>query len=247
MRINDCVWEKRNLNCTTVEVILKKGEDIKFDDINYLKSNYEYIVVKVPVNQPATNILLSKENFVFLETQYRLSKKIKSFNEEDPLIDLLKSDLQLRFVNKPMDFEQLLSNIDVQMFSTDRICIDPLFGPEIGTNRYKSWMIDEFLSNSSKFIIARKCNEDIGFCMLKENDNNIEGLLGGIFYKFQEQGLGLLTPSFPFLAQKLFNKEYKNVVTSISSNNIPVVQLYNYLNFKIINTTYVFIKHIKKI
>ncbi len=246
MKITDCFWEKKNLNCTTVEVILDKGENITLDDINYLEANFEYIVVKVPVNQLETNILLSNKNFIFIESQLRLLKKTNSFNNNDYLIDLLKSDLEFRVVDSQEDFNKLLTNVSVHMFSTDRICIDPFFGPEIGTKRYVNWMREEFKNKTSIFIVASKQNKDVGFAMARGYKNNLDGLLGGIFLDFQEQGLGLLTPSFLFLAQKILKKEYKNVVTSISSNNVPVVQLYNYLNYKILNTIYVFVKHINK-
>ncbi|WP_018464799.1 hypothetical protein [Segatella paludivivens] len=244
MKITDCFWEKKNLDCSTVEVVLDKGENITLDDINYLETNFEYIVVKVPVNQPETNILLSNKNFTFIECQFRLLKKIKSFDSNDYLIELLKSDLDFRIVDSQDDFNKLIASVTVNMFSTDRICIDPVFGPEIGTKRYINWMKDEFKNNTSIFIVASKQNNDIGFAMAKDDENNLDGLLGGIFHDFQEQGLGLLTPSFLFLAQDVLKKKYKNVVTSISSNNAPVVQLYNYLNYKIIKTTYVFVKHI---
>lgn len=244
MKIIDCIWEKRNLNCKTVEVVLDKDENIKFDDISYLESKYEYIVIKVPTNNLANNLLLASNKYTFLECQYKLLKKIVSFEENDPLIDLIKKDLKFRIINTKNDFDKLLSNITDNMFSSDRICLDPQFGPEIGTKRYKNWMGDEFYKGTSMFIVASKNNEDVGFIMAKEKKNNIDALLGGIFHEFQEEGLGLLTPSFLFLAKSVLNNEYKNVITSISSNNVPVVQLYNYLNYKILNTTYVFIKHI---
>ena len=53
----------------------------------------------------------------------------------------------------------------------------------------------------------------------------------------------IITPSSPFLYRDFSEEPFEVVSTSISSNNVRVVKLYNKLNFELDNQNYVFVKH----
>ena len=100
-----------------------------------------------------------------------------------------------------------------------------------------------FDNKTSNFFATYYKNQLAGFSMYKENEDIIEGILGGNFLNFQSSVLGIVTPTRHFLQAHKQNKPFKKYHTSISSNNVPVWQLYNYLNYKIDQIYYVFVKH----
>ena len=68
------------------------------------------------------------------------------------------------------------------------------------------------------------------------------GKLGGLFDDVNIPGLGLLTSVAPLLYT---NAKYgaTRFVPDISTNNISVLNLYDYFHFKVESLTYVFVKH----
>lgn len=80
--------------------------------------------------------------------------------------------------------------------------------------------------------------------LIKFEGNTIDLLLNGLYKPYQGKGLGILTPASPMMFIKKMSLPCDSEITSISSNNIPVVKLYNRLHFKFINQTYVFVKHL---
>ena len=84
---------------------------------------------------------------------------------------------------------------------------------------------------------------NVGYTLSREKDGVIKALLGGIFKEYQSLGFGILTSAFHFITAKNCNRPSEKMVTLISSNNFPVIELYNYLGFKIYQMTYVFVKH----
>ena len=126
----------------------------------------------------------------------------------------LYDDTSYEIVNDADYFKSVVSHIEPGMFSTDRISIDPEFGETIGCQRYR---IEE---------------------------DTIDLLLNGLYKEYQGKGLGFLTPASPMMFVKKKGLQIEKETTSISSNNIPVVKLYNRLQFQLLSQTYVYIKHI---
>lgn len=246
MKIIDCFWELKNLDRRVVEISIDK-EDI-FDVDEFLEgiNNYDYAVVRVPANRVDINSILAELSFTFFECQYRISKSLQSFDFSNPLVKRIIPKIQFKEITDSSDLEIILSQMTENMFSSDRITLDPRLGPNYGLRRYSNWLETEFANNTSKIILAYYKNNPVGFSMYRECGNNVEALLGGLFEKYQALGLGILTPSILFL-YSLTREEQKfdKMITSISSNNMPVIEWYNYLGFNLLNTTYVYVKHIK--
>jgi hypothetical protein len=80
--------------------------------------------------------------------------------------------------------------------------------------------------------------------LLRKAEDGLVVLLNGLYKPYQRKGLGLLTPASPLMYIQRNNLHYEEVSTNISSNNVPVVKLYNRLGFTLDYQTYVFIKHI---
>ena len=160
-------------------------------------------------------------------------------------VSSLYNDTTFEIVNHQEDFESVIQSIQPGMFSTDRIAVDPEFGEEIGCTRYINWITTEYVNKKSQLIKVLYKNEHIGFMLVRIEDDTIDLLLNGLYKPFQGKGLGILTPASPMMFVKKHSFPIAKEITSISSNNIPVVKLYNRLQFQLLSQTYVFVKHNK--
>lgn len=243
MKTLDCPWEINNIGKTTVEVTIESSDTFNEKIIDGVIGNSEYVVVKVPVNKADFNIGLTKMGFIFIETQFQVSKSNKSFNYNDRLINMLSEDLSFRTIEDTDSLEKVLAKITPDMFSTDRVYIDPMLGADYSCIRYKNWIRSSFSSESVMYELEQK-NKAIGFSLLKkQSGNSFDYILGGMYEEYKNSGYGLLTPASPFLYCHLNKIDCNKVETHISSNNLPVVKLYNYLGYSINGLSYVYVKH----
>ena len=242
MKIVDCIWELKNLDKKTVEISVGKEDVFSRDIILQSISNYEYAVVKVPMDMPTFNIGLSEMGFVCIETQMNVGINLHDFDFSK--VAHLYSDTSYELINNDNDFTSVVYNLLPGMFSTDRISLDPQFGEDIACRRYINWLTSEYESKRSQLIKVINKNEHIGFMLIKTDGDTIDLILNGLYKQYQGKGLGILTPASPMMYVKKNSLNITKEVTSISSNNIPVVKLYNRLNFQLLKHTYVFVKHI---
>lgn len=247
MKVINCIWELNNLGEKTAEINIEKDDvfsEQAFLDIIY---DYDYIVVKVPVDLVSFNFGLSKLGFTMIETQINISKLYKNFNFEDRLIKVLYPHVRLEEIKSQTELNTLFSMISDDMFSTDRISLDLYFQSGLSSHRYKNWIKTEYENQTSivsKIMYDDKC---VGFSMDKVVSEGVySGLLGGIFKKYQSEGFALCNGGIRFIDSHKKNKPFKKMKTAISSNNLPVVEVFNYLGYKIDNLSYVFVKHLKK-
>lgn len=245
MKVVDCLWEIKNIGKRTVEISIESNDEITGEQLKAIYNNYDYVVIKVPINKIDVNTILADLGFMMIECQYKISKLYKDFNPDDRLIKRLIPKFNFKKVGSKEDFKILTDKMTLGMFTTDRIALDPHFGFEDSYRRYKNWMTTEFENQTSEFLLTCLNENPIGYCMYKKENDTVDGLLGGIFEEYQDSGYGLITPLQLFLyAYKDDEFCFKKMITSISSNNAPVVELYNYLNFRLTDTTYVFVKHL---
>lgn len=241
MKVVDCHWEQKNIGKKTVEIVIEKTDNYDYPLIERQSQGYEYAVVKVPMNMPAYNIGLSKMGYTCIETQMNVGIELSSFDFSK--VAHLYGDTSYEIVNVADDFKSVVSHIEPGMFSTDRVSIDPEFGEAIGCQRYINWLTTEYESKRSRLIKVLYKNEHVGFMLIRIEEDSIDLLLNGLYKEYQGKGLGLLTPASPMMYVKMKDLQIARELTSISSNNIPVVKLYNRLQFQLISQTYVYIKH----
>lgn len=243
MKVIDCFWEQKNIGKRTVEILVENTDRYDRNLIEQLSRGFEYVVVKVPMNRPEFNIGLCDMGFTCIESQMNMGIEVKEF--DFPKVSHLYDDTAFEIVDSQKDFLSVTSHIQTGMFSTDRIAIDPEFGDVIGCRRYINWMTTEYNNKKSQLIKVIYKNEHVGFMLIKTEAETIHLLLNGLYRDYQGKGLGILTPASPMMYTKKASLPIVKEETSISSNNIPVVKLYNRLGFQILRQTYVFIKHNK--
>ena len=245
MIITNCTWEVDNIGAKTVEITIESSDKFDAIELNKETDDYDYIVVKVPMGNIAFNFGLTSLGYTMIETQLKISKQYKQFDFEDRLVRQIYPHVTSCPVETEEGLVDVLSKITPDMFSTDRIYLDNHFSHEKSARRYRNWIRTEFYRGTSvlSHIFYNGDNVGFGFGQIK-GDTHI-GLLGGVYEAYQNQGLGLMTACTDFIVSHKVNRPFKVMRTSISSNNTPMLQFYNYLNFKIDNLFYVYVKHNK--
>lgn len=238
MKIIDCFWEQANLDCRVAEVSVTPNDELSEGTLLDLEKNYDYIVLKFAVADYSHYLWATKHQFAFIETQLTLQKRMKDWCLSPSDSRLLKN-FSIVDVIDPSGLNDILDKIDENMFTTDRIYLDPAFGPQFSARRYKNWIRSAFEKGASlqRFLYRDK---EIGFGIARIEDNVMYGILGGLY---SGMGLGIIAPTYPLLYAK---KDFEWFIPKISMNNTPVLRLYNHFNFEIINVEYVFVKHVQR-
>ena len=237
MKIIDCFWEQANLDCRVAEVTISPEETLSLDAVQALEERYDYIVLKLPVGHFPCYERAANARYAFIEAQLSIQKKMDNWNLS-PKDKKLLSRFSAVEVKGPAEMEGVLSKITGKMFTTDRIYLDPVFGPEYSARRYRNWTRTAFEQGAILQRFFYK-DQEIGFGLSKYEDNVIHGLLGGAY---EGEGMGLIVPTGPLFLE---NRRIDWFKTKISANNTPVLRLYNHFNFEITNVEYVFVKHIQ--
>ena len=237
MKIVDCFWELANLDCRVAEVTVLPEEELSHDTISALEEKYDYIVLKLPVGNFPSYECATKARYAFIEAQLSIQKKMDSWNLS-PKDKKLLSRFSAVEVTDVAGMEEVLSKITEKMFTTDRIYLDPAFGPEYSARRYRNWTRTAFEQGAILHRFFYK-DQEIGYGLSKYEDNVIHGLLGGAY---EGEGMGLIVPTGPLFIE---NRRIDWFKTKISANNTPVLRLYNHFNFEITNVEYVFVKYVR--
>ena len=242
MKVVNCFWEERNIGRKTVEVSIEKEDHFVRNLLEQQIQDYEYAVVKVPMNMPSFNIGLSDMGFTCIESQMNVGISMEDFDFAK--VVHLYDEVSYKVVDNQEDFVSVLSCIEPGMFSTDRISLDPQFGEQVASQRYINWLTTEYERKKSQLVKVIFQNEHVGFMLIRIDGKTIDLILNGLYKQYQGKGLGLLTPASPMMFAKKKTLNITEEVTSISSNNIPVVKLYNRLHFQLRSQTYVYVKHL---
>lgn len=239
MKIVDCIWEQANLGCRVTEIAVDPTETIQDETLDELEEKYDYLVLKCPVSCFQNYEIAQKKQYTFIEAQISVQKNWKDwiFNPQDARMAKNFSAVE---ITSTTELEEILSKIDESMYTTDRICLDPAFGPAFSANRYRNWTRSAFEQGAilQKYFFRDK---EIGYGVAKLEGQILHGLIGGI-YSRSGIGLGFIVP---IGVRFIENRSIEWFKTKISANNTPVLRLYNHFNFEITDVEYVFIKHIK--
>ena len=245
MKVVNCVWELQNLGERVVEITIEADDVFNREEIVHSVEGYEYSVIKVPMNKVDFNIGLSALGYSIIETQINISKKYKEFPFEDRLVKQVYPLADMQIIRSSLELESALERMTPNMFSTDRIYLDPHFTRESSCRRYRNWIRTEFEMKTALAVKMIYDGKTVGIGTHRVVDNGTYvGLVGGIYEEYQNNGLGLMTACLNFIAAKKSEIPFRIFKTSISSNNLPVLQFYNYLNYKVDSMSYVFVKHI---
>lgn len=242
MKIIDCTWEIDNIGSKVIEIDVEKGDILNEKVFREISPDYNYVVVKVPVNMTEFNWCLGNMGFTMIETQVKLSKKIKDLDLNDRYIKRLLPYVSYRLIETNEQIDEVIDRISPTMFLTDRITLDPAYGSEIGCHRYRNYLKTSYENKNNEIIAIYFKDILVGFQMYNVNDKICYGKLGGLFDDVNIPGLGFLVVCTP-LIYTAENYGVEKFIPDISTNNMPVVGLYEYMHFHIEGLSYVFVKH----
>ena len=241
MNIIDCPWELANLDCRVAEISVKAGETIDKLQVKELESKYDYLVMKIQSGSMRNTIIAAELGFVLAETQLEIVKQKQDWHfDEDLFTARMMKQLSVERITTEDDFMELMSKITRDMYSTDRIYLDPKFGPKYSERRYKNWTRSEWERGALLYKHFFR-GKYVGYSLCKQHGDELSCLLAGCFEEYQNTGIGLWIPLIPELYP---NMEYKRYSTHISTNNFPVWQMYNRQKYEVNGFDYVFVKHI---
>lgn len=241
MQIINATWEKRNLNENVVEVLLEKNDNLNDIVDKLISLDAEYQVVKIPIKKYDYMNILQNLGFMYIETLFNIYSNVDSYISVNKEVE---NNTIIRKANK-IEIKKILDEIkEGKVFNTDRISIDPYYSIKISGMRYYNWAKDIIMDGAEVYILSYNGN-DVSFTINKcIREKTFDPILAGMLSKEINFGLGFLMDFLIFSSIKI--QGGKKIITTCSSNNLPVLKLNLECGYKIKNIQYVYVKHKNK-
>jgi len=169
------------------------------------------------------SMFLEAQGFRFIELNYspRLNK-LQEFELEDDVIQIQLASHQDR---------ELLAEMAGNVFQHGRFHQDPRLGTTLGNYRYRTWLLNAFEQPHQQVLTCVLNDEIIAFFVVEYPEKghcfwSLVGLAPG------KQGQGLGKRVWRAMLRKYQQDGVDTIVTSISSQNIAVLNLYVSLGFR---------------
>ncbi len=241
MREREATWEKRNLGVECHEFFVDKDEapEDVFDSVLACKAEYQALHVQ----WGNTEVLLEaqKNGFSFLETAIDMELDARKMTVPK-MYSRFAPHLSYKIADEA-EIQQVINLIKSgEMFTTDKIARDPYFGAQNSGYRYALWL-EDVIRDGAKILLINYKDITIGFnTALLNEDGAVRALLGGRFPQYDDTGLGF-APLLMIL-QWMLDVGGKRMITSMSSNNLPIVRMHEEFGFHIKGMTYILVKHL---
>ncbi len=238
MKTINAFWEKDNLNMNVMELSFDKMDSIiemeNVTDIN----NYEYIVAKIPEKNIELIHKLEEQGFRFIETQFELKNNLKTDFKQTNTLEKMGKSIEYRKLNSEDEFKDVFNNIELGIFKTDRIALDPFLGEKYSIRRYKNWVKNILNKEGTIVCEIMYKNTKFGFFVLQSIDDvTMDSVLAGLYKGEIANGLGFAIVQ-KHLQWSLENNKNK-VIAKVSSNNIESLKLHLEFGYRITNLVYV--------
>ena len=241
MLYKQTTWEYKNLGTGSCEIVLDKRDS--FDDFARLESSIteDYRVLKLPTCMPEFLYMLPSLGYVFEENQILLTMAKNEFHTISIKNEHYKR-IQFEEISTPDKLEELRFLRDGETFLTDRIALDPKFGPKIAGIRYFNWMND-ICKTGGSVVLAKIDGRIIACSTVEMRKNGVCHLaLGGMMATPEDEAYYAcmdIAERYAFDTLKA-----KRLETAVSSNNLPVLRLHEKKGYHIKSLQYVYIKHV---
>lgn len=246
MKLIKAIWEKKNLGIDCVEINCDRDDSVELLIKTIEEEKTQYQVLRIPSG--CTELLLSAQSkeFKYIETNISLSKKI-SDSTKDKLLPKIyiryKPNISIKEANEK-EVEHVLQKIrNERIFDTDKIARDTYFSKskDLTAIRYSNWS-KNVIDKGAKMFLDYYKDEMIGFSINYNKGKFIyDAFLGGVFEEYTNKGLGFLPLYGNLVSSKMQNA--KELITGVSSNNLPMLRLHMLFGFEIKKMTYILVKH----
>jgi RimJ/RimL family protein N-acetyltransferase len=229
-------WEKRNLNLETGELCFQSNDTIEDLDLS-LFERYDYLVAKVPSGSVQLVHDLETAGFRFIETQFEISVDLNQPTLISRAVESLMEKINCYPLTTESQVQALSNRITAEMFAVDRVSIDPELGLELGAQRYRNWILDEFKSEKAFIYELRLGQTAIGFFVLRKLDEKVLfATLAGLYSEYKNKGLGLSIVFKPIQWAK--ENGYSRIKTRNSSNNSDSFKIHLSCGYRLENMSY---------
>lgn len=242
MEVIKATWENRNLGKDAYEVFIEQEDLQNFFSIEKelasLRDADAYVTIKMPVGNLVILHQLQDMGFYFMELQFLVSKYVANYETPSPYQRILSS---IDYVEIPKDEKSwidILDNLSVDMFLSDRIRLDPKLDKMVAFIRYKNWCLDLLHDENAHMFAFNRKGTNIGFVIVKGELSKVcRGILGGVFASKSFPSLGLATIDAPLIVAKRMG--YDIFKTMVSSNNRQALKIYFSFGFQLDKEYYV--------
>lgn len=241
LNIIDAYWEKKNIGVETMEIVCNGKETVGELEEELKKISVPYSVLKIPTGNYELLTVGQSCGYSVIELAFRLIGNVRT-TKLPVVYNRFAPYLRVEIATDKIKNKVLKEIAGGEIFSTDRIAIDPVFSKEIAGRRYYNWCIDAINKGASLEITYYK-GEPIAFNINSQPDDKgvCDGLLGGVFAEALNRGLGFLVLYTELESCKSLGG--KAVISTVSSNNLPILKLHIQYGFEIREMNYVMIKH----
>lgn len=240
MKVVNAVWEKRNLGVDCVEISIDMNDGLnviekKLDEIG----SVEYMVARVPSERIDVVQLFQGRGYAFIEAAIKLNNNIQKIQMPKKVARVCK-DVTWKVMDEK-DLVVLYSEIEDNIFKTDRIILDPYFTSEQAALRYENWIKDLVKKGTLPYNVMYN-GKTVGFFLNKEIEPGVfDGILAGAYSDYEGSGMGIcIQYAGVEFARNLNAKRY---IGHVSANNPAVLKSLELIGFEIKLIEYILIKH----
>lgn len=242
-------WETRNLARPSYQASLSNFDSNLFldelEEINKNKEGKFFVQVKVPSTSSSEMRALQNIGFRFAEMSFDPWLRI----ERAQILDEYKKTPE-RFhpsefdrnkftkschsvVNLPQVYKTKILEISTAVFKDDRFHMDPLCLSKIADDRIAKWISEDIFPDMTvKCTLISDTNNIVGYILWKDG----RFILGGLCSEYIGQGLAKML--YLESMMDVFNAGASELSTTISANNVEVLNLYSRLGFSFRAPTY---------
>ena len=241
----NATWERRNFGCDAYEFKLDTNDCANvtstITEMNLADMDNCFVTVKMPVGQIKMLHALESSGFNFMENQFRITRSLKNYQSPDLIKRLGAGCTQQEVSKTPSQWRAVADMLTDNIFTTDRVYLDPLLPSGTSAIRYKNWIMDLLDNPAAHLFLYYKDGVAIGFSLALYKDGYVDDLLAGVFEAFLSSGYGFLL--FDAALKNYASLGFTKIETSISSNNFSIMKLYQFFDYEIISQHYVLRKY----
>jgi len=188
---------------------------------------------------------LEENGYRYLENQFNIRVETKQIYNIEKTLEKKTLNLVLQKLELQDQLNIILEEVNKGLFLNDRFSIDPEFGIEYSSKRYKNWLKNIYNTDDQNVFYIKSNSTIIGFLSIDcTRRHTYKALIAGIFEKYQNIGYstGLI---YLYLKHALQNGA-KGIETSLSGNNLKMLNLFSrIIEYKIVKNYSVFRKNKK--
>ena len=245
MKTVHAVWEMENIGQNTYEITLDENDSMdRFieEDRRCITAGAQYIVVKTPVNRPDFLFSMNSLGYQFVETVYHVQIKRKAYHMPEAICRFDRDFTVIPVADDITAKERMFAFIRKGIFMTDRVSIDPFFGPIVGGNRYANWLASMMQNGGDAYEVLLK-NKPIGFFVIcRKDETTVDPVLMGLYNEAEDRGIGTLLHKKTL--DTCFTYDCNQLTSTIVSNNAKIFSVYLNAGASITNTLYTYVKHV---